>query len=222
MSDTCRELSGVAASPRPAFSFYQTFMAPRQYYKPDLQPWLRTMDKSQQVGGSQGQCFFSGILSNKSRPAKTVSMEFVLIGSMADLGLSPISLGQKFVQGKPSSCKGWPSSRLFNLWVSGQDSESHCENWITTGGDLPLGSECSWLQVLCSGSRENCFQFLCHHFCVFNLGSLLVLDVTSAGKCFIKYIGEKDSNDTKQTTSFSGVPLLSLGALLPKSVSVDE
>ena len=51
---------------------------------------------------------------------------------------------------------------------------------------------------------------------------MLGLDITLAGKCFLKYIVEKDSDATKQTTSFSGVPLLSLGVVLPRSVSVAE
>lgn len=85
-----------------------------------------------------------------------------------------------------------------------------------------LRLECSGFKSFARAPGKTNFSFLHQHFYVFNLVCLLVLDITSAGKCFLKYIVEKDSNATKQATSFSGVPLLSLGAVLPRSVSVAE
>lgn len=68
--------------------------------------------------------------------------------------------------------------------------------------------------------QGKCSTFLHCHFYGFSLCSLLVLDVTLTGNIFW-YLTDKNLNAIEQTTSFSGVPLLSLGALLPKSVTVD-
>lgn len=150
-----------------------------------------------------------------------------MICDTADLGFSPTSLGQKFAQGKSSSFKRQPSSRLRHSWyfmgvrsrLRGASLSKLDYSWERSVVRVKM--QLASIPLL--RFQGNCFwKSLHHYFYVFNPGSWLVLNVTLAGKCFIKYIVEKYSNTIKQTTSFSGVTLLSLDVLLPKSVNVDE
>ena len=95
--------------------------------------------------GFPEQWFFSGILPNKSRVAKIISMELVLICSTADKTV-PFIAGPEIWIGKSFFLQGVAQLKTVSdkaIYRSGQVSESHSQKWTTTGGDVLLRLECS-------------------------------------------------------------------------------
>lgn len=108
--------------------------------------------------GFPEQWFFSGILPNKSRVAKIISMELVLICSTADKTV-PFIAGPEIWIGKSFFLQGVAqlktvSDKAINLQVRSSLRKSLSKmdyNWGRRAAQVRM----QWLQILCSGSREN-------------------------------------------------------------------
>lgn len=108
--------------------------------------------------GFPEQRFFSGILPNKSRVAKIISMELVLICSTADKTV-PFIAGPEIWIGKSFFLQGVAqlktvSDKAINLQVRSSLRKSLSKmdyNWGRRAAQVRM----QWLQILCSGSREN-------------------------------------------------------------------